>query len=69
LKENLARLRELQHTNVAKKIEAEQEDSKQAFKLDRFKNVGSMVFQNVDFSIPEPPVRFGLSNKFQIQMC
>jgi hypothetical protein len=54
MKENLAKLREATAANVAKKTVAE--PVKDLFKLDKFKDVQSVVFQNVDFTVPAAKV-------------
>jgi hypothetical protein len=54
MKENLAKLREATAANVAKKMEPE--PAKELFKMDKFKDVQSVVFQNVDFTAPAPKV-------------
>ena len=46
-------MREMQAAKINQKLE-EEKKAPEAFKLERFKSVESVVFQNVDFSAPPP---------------
>ena len=55
IKENLLKMRDLQLNNLVKKEIEERKADIDVFKLDKFKNVESVVFNNIDFTKPNTP--------------